>query len=96
MCFSKVRPGDLVCTLPASDMKTIDEAIAKTVGIMKYYADLSQKLNDKLSYIDRIKGERNEAQDELGRVRDILGLTEDESLTYCIMGRVKIERFSGL
>lgn len=85
MCVSKARLGDLVCTLPASDMRLIDEAIAKTVGLMEYYADLTKKLNDKLSYIDRIKGERNKAQDELTKVRNELGLAGDEPLLDCIL-----------
>lgn len=80
MCVSKARLGNLVCTLPASDMKLIDEAIAKTVGLMGYYADFTRKLNDKLSYIDRIKDERNKAQDELAEIRGKLGLSVDESL----------------
>lgn len=71
-------------------MRLIDEAIAKTVGLMGYYADLTQKLNDKLSYIDRIKGDRNKAQDELAMMRDKLGLAENESLIYYILEMKKI------
>lgn len=85
MCVSKARLGNFVCTLPASDMKLIDEAIAKTVGLMGYYSDLTKKLNDKLSYIDRIKEERNKAQDELAKVRNELGLAGDEPLLDCIL-----------
>lgn len=90
MCVSKARLGNLVCTLPSSDMRLIDEAIAKTVGLMGYYADLTQKLNDKLSYIDRIKGDRNKAQDELAMIRDKLGLAENESLIDYILEMKKI------
>lgn len=90
MCVSKARLGNLLCTLPVSDMKLIDEAIAKTVGLMGYYADLTKKLNDKLSYIDRIKGERNKAQDELAKVRDELGLAGDEPLLDCILEMKKM------
>lgn len=85
MCVSKARLGNLVCTLPASDMKLIDEAIAKTVGLMGYYADISRKLDDKLDYIDKIKEERNKAQDELAKVRDELGVSDDESLLDYIL-----------
>lgn len=85
MCVSKARLGDLVCILPASDMKLIDEAIAKTVGLMGYYADITRKLNDKLTYIDGIKDERNKAQDELTEIRNKLGLNENESLIDCII-----------
>lgn len=90
MCVSKARLGNLVCTLPASDMKLIDEAIAKTVGLMEYYADLTKKLNDKLSYIDRIKGDRNKAQDEIAKIRDELGLAGDESLLDYILEMKKV------
>ena len=69
MCVSKARLGDLVCALPASDMKLIDEAIARTVDLMGYYADITQKLNDKLNYIARLKTDRNKAQDELAEIR---------------------------
>lgn len=80
MCVSKARLGDFVCTLPASDMKLIDEAIARTVDLMGYYADITQKLNDKLNYIARLKTDRNKAQDELAEIRKELRLTKDESL----------------
>lgn len=80
MCVSKARLGDLVCALPASDMKLIDEAIARTVDLMGYYADITQKLNDKLNYIARLKTDRNKAQDELAEIRKELGLAKDESL----------------
>lgn len=90
MCVSKARLGNLVCTLPASDMKLIDEAIAKTVGLMGYYADITRKLNDKLAHIDRVKDERNKAQDELTEIRNKLGLNENESLIDCILEMKKI------
>lgn len=80
MCVSKARLGDLVCALPASDMKLIDEAIARTVDLMGYYADITKKLNDKLNYIARLKTDRNKAQDELAEIRKELGLAKDESL----------------
>lgn len=80
MCVSKARLGDLVCALPASDMKLIDGAIARTVDLMGYYADITQKLNDKLNYIAKLKTDRNKAQDELAEIRKELGLTKDESL----------------
>lgn len=80
MCVSKARLGDLICVLPASDMKRIDESIAKTVDLMGYYADITQKLNDKRNYIARLKDERNKAQDELAEVRKELGLAEGELL----------------
>lgn len=62
-------------------MKKIDEAIAKTVGLMGCYSDLNKRLDDKLGYISKIKEERNKAQDELTELRKILELSDDISLT---------------
>lgn len=55
MCVSKARLGDYICSLPMTDMKKIDKAIAKTVGLFSYYLDLKNRLNDKLNYITKIK-----------------------------------------
>lgn len=41
MCVSKARLKDYICSLPMSDMKKIDKAIAKTVGLFSYYLDLT-------------------------------------------------------
>ena len=89
MCVSKARLSDLVGSLPKSDMKKIDEAIAKTVGLMGYYSDLNKRLDDKLAYISKIKEERNKAQDELAELRKILELSDDISLTEHIT-KIKI------
>ena len=89
MCVSKARLGDLVGSLPKTDMKKIDKAIAKTVGLMGYYSDLNKRLDDKLEYISKIKEERNIAQDELAELRKILELSDDISLTEHIT-KIKI------
>ena len=57
---------------------------------MGYYADISRKLNDKLSYIDRIKEERNKAQDELIIIKEELGLVGDETILNHILKMKKI------
>lgn len=80
MCVSKARLGSLICSLPKSDMKRIDETIAKTVNIMHYYSTLTQQLNDKLIYISKLKLERNKAQDEIAELRNILDLSEKDSI----------------
>ena len=86
---SKARLGNFVGFLPKTDMKKIDEAIAKTVGLMGYYSDLNKRLDDKLQYISKIKEERNIAQDELAELRKILELSDDISLTEHIT-KIKI------
>ncbi len=83
ICVSKARLGDFVCKLTNHDMKLIDIAIAKTVGLMSYYADLSNKLEDKKSFISKIKEDRNKAHDELKEIKTILELNDDDSIiTY--------------
>lgn len=80
MCVSKARIGDYICDLPLFDMKAIDEALAKTLGLMKYYSDLSQKLNEKLIYIEKLKQQRNTAQDHLSAISGLFQLNTDEDL----------------
>ena len=81
MCVSKSRLGTYICDLPASDMKKVDEALAKTMGLIGYYADLNKKLSDKLTYISKIKAERNTAQDTLKEIYSVLGLEETGDTT---------------
>lgn len=85
MCMSKARLKDYICSLPMTDMKKIDKAIAKTVGLSVYYFDLKNRLNDKLNYITKIKDQRNKAQDELSEIRKILELSDDISLREYIL-----------
>ncbi len=80
MCVSKARIGNYICTLSDADMKRVDEALAKTVGLIGHYSDLSKKLNDKLNYIAKLKQERNAAQDELIAVRSLFQLEPDADL----------------
>lgn len=78
--MSKARLKDYISSLPMTDMKKIDKAIAKTVGLFSYYQDLKKGLNDKLNYIAKIKDQRNKAQDELSEIRKFLELSDDLSL----------------
>lgn len=84
LCVSKARLGDLVCELPKSEMKRIDEAIAKSVDIMRHYSDLKKRLKSGELFIEKLKLQRNQAQDELKELREILDLREDESLKDCV------------
>ncbi|MBQ2901593.1 MAG: type II toxin-antitoxin system PemK/MazF family toxin [Agathobacter sp.] len=80
LCVSKARLGDFVCDLPNDEMKKVDEAIAKAVDVMKYYATVSRKLANREVYIEKIKAERNQAQDELAELRRILNVDDKVSL----------------
>lgn len=85
MCVSKARLGDLITTLSSFDMHAVDEAIAKTVGLMSYYSELMKKLNDKNTYIIRLKEERNNAQDQLNEIRYLLAISAEDSIISSIM-----------
>ena len=89
MCVSKARLGDYICTLSRTDMKLVDSTIAKTIGFMKQYTDLHKRLNDKLDYIERLKIERNSAQDELAEIRKFLEISEDDSIINIIKSMKK-------
>ena len=52
---------------------------------MGYYANLQQKLNDKLSYISKIKKERNQAQDQLFTLKKELNLSDNYSFVYYVL-----------
>lgn len=84
MCVSKARLGNLIGSLPSHDMKEIDKSIARTVDLMGYYSDLSKRLDDKLQFIEKIKEERNHAQDELLELRKMLNLSNDASIKESI------------
>lgn len=89
MCVSKARLGDYICTLSRTDMKLVDSTIAKTISLMKQYTDLHKRLNDKLDYIERLKIERNSAQDELAEIRKFLEISEDDSIINIIKSMKK-------
>lgn len=80
MCVSKARLGNHICNLSAAEMRAVDEALSKMVGLMHYYSDLQSSLHDKLAYMERIKRDRNAAQDELAAIRALLQLEKEDSI----------------
>lgn len=53
-------------------MKKIDKSIAISVDIYRHYKKLEDQLKGKLEYIVSIKSQRNEAQDDLKELLDLL------------------------
>ena len=76
VCISKARLGDYVATLSSADMKAIDNALAMTTGLLPHYATLESKLNDKMNYIEKLKTDRNAAQDDLKQICKLLGVSD--------------------
>lgn len=65
LCVSKARLKEQITTLTVSDMKAVDKAIASSLDLLHYYAKVENKLDDKLQFIEKIKKQRNVAEDEL-------------------------------
>lgn len=87
-CASKVRLGDYVTTLPNPDMKNIEIAIAKSLNLMVHYSKLKKSLDDKLKFIDKIKKDRNEAQDFVKKLREITDAETNEQLEKIIIEKL--------
>ena len=79
-CVSKARLGDYVTTLSAQDLKNVEIAIAKSLGLMVHYSKLKKRLEDKLDFINKIKHDRNEAQDFIKKLRDITRSSDNGEL----------------
>ena len=77
MCVSKARIGNYITSLPPTDMRSIDVALAKALNLMGYYSDLKKKIEKKNTYIENLKFERNNAQDALLKTETTLQKTID-------------------
>jgi len=79
-CVSKARLGNYVAKLTNQELKEIDREIANLTGIIKHYNDLNDRLTDKLNYIEKIKKDRNSAQDIINKLKEMTGIESDEEL----------------
>ena len=80
LCVSKARLENYITEISTKEIKKMDRAIAISLDLMKYYAKLNKNLEDKLEYIQKIKIERNLAQDELKEILDISGYNNIDEL----------------
>lgn len=79
VCVSKARLGDLIATLSNADMKKIDESMAQTLELMHYLKDLKEKYDKLSDYNEKVKIERNAAQDKINSIKELIskdGFTE--------------------
>lgn len=79
MCISKARLGDKIAELSNADLKSIDKALALSMGLLVHYTELEKKLDDKVTYIEKIKVARNTAQDDLEEICKLLGVSNAQS-----------------
>ena len=80
LCVSKARLENYITTLSNEEMKEIDIAIAISLNLMHYYAKLKNNLQDKLNYIEKIKNDRNIAQDQVKELLNISGYSNFQEL----------------
>ncbi|MGL6106660.1 type II toxin-antitoxin system PemK/MazF family toxin [Romboutsia sp.] len=73
---SKIRLGDKICALNNDDINKIDKAIAYSLEIYKHYDKLKKKNDKNLLYIEKVKQERNIAQDSLKDILNTLGVAD--------------------
>lgn len=80
LCVSKARLENYITTLSTTEMKQIDIAIAISLDLMRYYAKLKNNLDDKLNYIQKIKQEKNLAQNQIQELLNISNSSDFEEL----------------
>lgn len=92
VCVSKARLGDYIADLSTSEMNDIDKAIAISLGVKRHFDSLQNEYNDKLQYIEKLKVQRMEAQNELAKYKSILtqyNLTSVDELSDFLSKNVK-------
>lgn len=72
LCVSKARLDQYVTVLSKEEMKKIDLSIAISLDLMHYYAKIKKSLDDKINYIQRIKEERNKAEDTIQIIKNLI------------------------
>jgi mRNA interferase MazF len=87
-CVSKARLGDYVTSLSPQDLKKVEIAVARSLDLMAHYNKLEKRLKDKLEFIDKIKHDRNKAQDYIKKLRDIAQVSTDEELEKLIRSKL--------
>lgn len=73
VCVSKARLGDYIAILSNAEMKKVDESLAQSLELMRYYKELNDKYDKLLEYNKKVKNERNEAQDIIKDIRELIG-----------------------
>lgn len=87
-CVSKARLGDYITVLPAEDLRKVEIAIARVLDLIFHYNRLEKNLQDKLKFIDRLKNERNKAQDYIKKLQGIAQVSTKEELENFIQNKL--------
>ena len=60
-CVSKARLKDYIANLSDSEMKQVDKALAISVDLMRYYSELSERIEAKEETIRKLINNKNES-----------------------------------
>lgn len=74
ICVSKARLGNLITTLSATQMKSIDDSIMISLDLKHYCSEEKNKYNKLTQYVNRVKTDRNNAQDTIQQLKEIISL----------------------
>jgi mRNA interferase MazF len=77
---SKARLGDYIDNLSFQEMKGVEACMYNAVGVANFFKTLQKKLDDKIKYVEKVKKQRNAAEDGLKEVAKALGLDEKSDL----------------
>ncbi|MCS0827839.1 type II toxin-antitoxin system PemK/MazF family toxin [Cytobacillus firmus] len=78
---SKARLGDRICALDkTTEMPGVELAMYNAVGVAGIFNKLQAQLDDKIKYLEKVKKQRNAAEDGLKEVAKALGLNEKSEL----------------
>ena len=86
---SKARIGDYIANLSPTEMKEVNKALAISVELYPYYKDIKKSLNDKLQFLDKVKDQRNEAQDNLKEIYELLQVSSADDAKQKIQELIK-------
>lgn len=87
-CVSKARLGDYITDLSSEDFRKVEIAVARVLGLMSHYNKLEMNLKDKLGFIERLKDERNKAQDYIEKVQAMAQVSTKEELEKFIQNKL--------
>ena len=92
-CVSKARLGDYIADLTADEMRAVDKAISISLDTNHYYQTLQNMYNDKLQYIEKLKGNRSSLQADLAAKQQYIDDFEKILDTYDFSDVQSLENF---
>lgn len=91
--ISKARLGDHIDNLDRNtELPLVEEAMYNSLGVAPYIANLRDKLEKTSDYLEKVKGQRNEAQDALVDIRAKLGISKTADLTTILSEIDKLQK----